>query len=403
MNPNNLRHEFPIFKNHPDMIYFDNAATTQKPMAVLKKMETFYTQNNFNVHRSVYTDAGVTTDMFESTRQLVANFINTKAHNIVFSSGTTDSINLIANGYYAHTIKAGDEIVVSIAEHHSNLLPWQNIAHKTGAILRYIPLNDDATMDLKAAQKIINPKTKLVAITAVSNVLGHLNPLNELTKLTHQVGAEILIDAAQAAPEIPIDVQKTPVDWLAFSGHKMLAPTGIGVLYGRYQLLNQIQPPRVGGEMINHVDKYDYQPKPVPYRLEAGTPNIAGVIGLGAAISYLNRLSMPVIEKTCANLGQYLADQLRSISGITVYGPQVRDTGIVAFNVVNIHPHDAATYLDAHHIDIRAGQHCAEPLVHVLNTNATLRASLYLYNTKAECDRFIRTVREMKDFFNGFK
>jgi cysteine desulfurase / selenocysteine lyase len=403
MNPNNLRQQFPIFNNHPNMIYFDNAATTQKPETVLKAMENFYTQNNFNVHRSVYNDSDITTNLFENSRQLVADFINTQAHNIVFSSGTTDSINLIANGYYAHTIQAGDEIVVSIAEHHSNLLPWQNIARKTGAILRYIPLNKDATMDLIEAQQIINSKTKLVAITAVSNVLGHLNPLRKLTNLAHQVGADILVDAAQAAPEIPLDVQKTPVDWLAFSGHKMLAPTGIGVLYGRNELLNQIKPPRVGGEMIETVTQHNYKTKAIPYRLEAGTPNIAGAIGLGAAIKYLDQLSMPAVQQLCAHLGQYLSDKLRSIPDVTVYGPQVRDTGIVAFNVANIPPHDAATYFDAHHIDIRAGQHCAEPLVHALNTNATLRASLYIYNTEAECDCFVSTVREMKDFFNGLK
>ncbi|KOY78646.1 Cysteine desulfurase [Apilactobacillus kunkeei] len=404
MDSLNIRHHFPIFKEHSDMIYFDNAATTQKPKYVIDAISNFYTHHNFNVHRSVYTDAGETTEMFEQSRQNIASFINaSSAKEIVFSAGTTDSINLIANGYYAKHIQEGDEIVVSIAEHHSNLLPWQKIAKNNGATLKFIPLNEDANLDLNAAKQIISDKTKLVAVTAVSNVLGNINPIDQLTTLAHEHGADILVDGAQAAPELPIDVQETPIDWLAFSGHKMMAPTGIGVLYGKQYLLENMDSPRVGGEMIESVSTTDYKVKDIPYRLEAGTPNIEGVIGLDAAISYLKELKMTNVQEQCEKLGQYLYDQLNALDGVSVYGPTKRQTGIVSFNVDNIHPHDAATFLDSKNIDVRAGQHCAEPLTHKLGVNATLRASLYIYNTIEECNRLVDCINEMKEFFNGSK
>lgn len=399
-----VRHHFPVFnKQNADMIYFDNAATTQKPRYVIDTISDYYVNHNFNVHRSVYSDAGETTARFEKARQHVAEFINAASpQQIVFTSGTTDSINLIANGYYANHLQAGDEIVVSIAEHHSNLLPWQRLAKKNGATLRFIPLTDDATLDLTAAKKIISDKTKLVAVTWVSNVLGDISPIAELTELAHQHGADILVDGAQAAPELPIDVEKIPMDWLAFSGHKMLAPTGIGILYGKTSLLENMNSPRLGGEMIESVSTTSYKTKELPYRLEAGTPNIEGVIGLDAALLYLEELEMPKVKTHCQKLGQYLYDELDQLDGVTVYGPKLRETGIVAFNVDGIHPHDAATFLDAKHIDVRAGQHCAEPLTHQLGVNATLRASLYIYNTRSECKRLVDSIKEMKEFFHGF-
>ncbi|WP_105956952.1 aminotransferase class V-fold PLP-dependent enzyme [Apilactobacillus quenuiae] len=402
MDNQKIRADFPMLIKHPKFIYFDNAATTQKPQSVINAVTNYYENNNFNVHRSVYSAAEKTTKMFEDCRIKVAKFINAKdSKSIVFTAGTTQSINKIANGYYKYNLKKDDEIVVSIAEHHSNLLPWQNIAKQNSAKLKFIDINQDGTLNLESAKKVINAKTKLVAITAVSNVIGTTNNLEALIKIAHQKNADFLIDAAQATPEIKINIQALQPEWLAFSGHKMLAPTGIGILYGKKELLEQMHPTQLGGEMIEHVDKDNFKAKDIPYRLEAGTPNIEGVIGLSAAIDYLQSLGMHNIEKYCQNLGQYLYDQLTKINGVTVYGPKKRQTGIVSFNVDNIHPHDAATYLDFNHIAVRAGQHCAEPLTHKLGVNATLRASMYFYNNKSECDELIQQIIEMRSFFNG--
>ncbi|TPR40064.1 cysteine desulfurase [Apilactobacillus micheneri] len=402
MDNQEIRNDFPMLIKHPHFIYFDNAATTQKPKSVIDALTNYYENDNFNVHRSVYSAAERTTQMFEACREKVAQFINAKDNkSIVFNAGTTQGINQVANGYYKYHLKKDDEIVVSIAEHHSNLLPWQNLAKQNGAKLTFIDINDDGTLNLNSAKKVITDNTKLVAITAVSNVLGTINNLTELIEIAHQHNADVLIDAAQAAPEIKIDVQKLNPEWLAFSGHKMLAPTGIGILYGKKELLEKMQPTQLGGEMIEHVDKNSFKTKDIPYRLEAGTPNIEGVIGLSKAIDYLDNIGMNNIETICKNLGQYLYDQLIKIDGVSVYGPKQRKTGIVSFNIDKIHPHDAATYLDFNHIAVRAGQHCAEPLTNKLGVNATLRASMYFYNNKNECDKLIQQIIEMRSFFNG--
>lgn len=402
MDNQEIRNDFPMLIKHPHFIYFDNAATTQKPKSVIDALTNYYENDNFNVHRSVYSAAERTTQMFEACREKIAQFINAKDNkSIVFTTGTTQGINQVANGYYKYNLKKDDEIVVSIAEHHSNLLPWQNLAKQNGAKLKFIDINNDGTLNLNSAKKVINDNTKLVAITAVSNVLGTINNLSALIDIAHQHNADILIDAAQAAPEIKIDVQKLNPEWLAFSGHKMLAPTGIGILYGKKELLAKMRPTQLGGEMIEHVDKNNFKAKDIPYRLEAGTPNIEGVIGLSKAIDYLENIGMNNIETICKNLGQYLYDQLSKIDGVSVYGPKQRQTGIVSFNIDNIHPHDAATYLDFNHIAVRAGQHCAEPLTNKLAVNATLRASMYFYNNKNECDKLVQQIIEMRSFFNG--
>ncbi|UQS84662.1 SufS family cysteine desulfurase [Apilactobacillus apisilvae] len=402
MDNQKIRTDFPMLVKHPKFIYFDNAATTQKPLSVIKAVTDYYENDNFNVHRSVYSAAEKTTQMFEECRNKVAKFINAKTNqSIVFTAGTTQGINQVANGYYKYNLSRGDEIVVSIAEHHSNLLPWQNLAKEKNAKLKYIDINNDGTLNLESAKKIITPKTKLIAITAVSNVLGNINNLNTLIKIAHQNNTDVLIDAAQAAPEIPINVQKIDVEWLAFSGHKMLAPTGIGILYGKKNLLETMKPTQLGGEMIEHVEKNNFSTKEIPYRLEAGTPNVEGVIGLSKAVDYLNNIGMMNIQNYCKSLGQYLYDQLSKITDVNVYGPKIRQTGIVAFNIKNIHPHDAATYLDFNNIAVRAGQHCAEPLTKKLGVNATLRASIYFYNNQAECDQLVNQVIEMRSFFNG--
>ncbi|TPR26445.1 cysteine desulfurase [Apilactobacillus micheneri] len=402
MDNQEIRNDFPMLIKHPHFIYFDNAATTQKPQSVIDALTNYYENDNFNVHRSVYSAAERTTQMFEACREKVAQFINAKDNkSIIFTAGTTQGINQVANGYYKYHLKKDDEIVVSIAEHHSNLLPWQNLAKQNGAKLKFIDINNNGTLNLNSAKKVITDNTKLVSITAVSNVLGTINNLAALIEIAHQHNADVLIDAAQAAPEIKIDVQKLNPEWLAFSGHKMLAPTGIGILYGKKELLAKMNPTQLGGEMIEHVDKNDFKAKDIPYRLEAGTPNVEGVIGLSKAIDYLENIGMNNIENICKNLGQYLYDQLSKTDGISVYGPKQRQTGIVSFNIDKIHPHDAATYLDFNHIAVRAGQHCAEPLTNKLGVNATLRASMYFYNNKHECDKLVQKIIEMRSFFNG--
>ncbi|GLB46225.1 cysteine desulfurase [Philodulcilactobacillus myokoensis] len=399
MNVERIRKDFPILQNRW-MAYLDNAATSQKPRLVIDAINHFYQYQNFNVHRSVYTPAQQTTDAYENVRQKVADFIHAdRAQDIIFTRGTTESLNMVASDFAMQHVHHGDEIVVSITEHHSNLLPWMRVAKANGAKLKYIPILDDGCLDLDAAKKLITSKTKIVALTAVSNVLGTINPIEIIGKLAHQNGAMYVVDAAQAAPSIPLDVQKFHPDFMAFSGHKMLGPTGIGVLYGTQHALKQMQLPELGGEMIEDVSTTDFSTKPIPWCFEAGTPNIAGVIGLGAAIDYLNQIGMDQIEKYCRNLAQYLADQLRKDKHVIVYGPKRRQSGIVSFNIRGLHAHDAATFLDLQHIYVRAGHHCAEPLVHCLGTEATLRASLYFYNNRNECDRLISSVKKMEMFF----
>ena len=401
MNIDKIRRDFPIFQKRSGMAYLDNAATTQKPRSVIQTLIHFYENDNFNVHRSVYTPAQSTTDRYEQVRQKVSAFLNGQdSQSVIFTRGTTASINDVAFGYVQDHLQPGDELVVSIMEHHSNLLPWQRLAKKRRAKLRYLPVVKGGYLNLNQAKQIINPRTALVALTGVSNVLGVINPLQQISKIAHDNHALFLLDAAQMAPEVRIDVKRMQPDFVAFSGHKMLGPTGIGVLYIDPHLIQHVKPWQLGGEMIQKVTTHRFSYAGIPQRFEAGTPNIAGVIGLGSAIDYLNQLSMPWIQKRCAKLGQYLFNQLSRLKRVVVYGPQNRSTGIVSFNICGIHPHDVATALDLRQIYVRAGQHCAQPLVkQVLKTGATLRASLYFYNTKSECDRLATALEKIVRFF----
>ncbi|WP_220751860.1 aminotransferase class V-fold PLP-dependent enzyme [Apilactobacillus xinyiensis] len=397
-----IRNDFPFFKNN-QLIYLDNAATTQKPQIVIDRMADDYTNHSFNVHRSNYMAAQRTTDAYEKVRTTVSDFIGSpSAKSIVFTKSTTDGINIVANGYFAHQLQPGDEIVVAISEHHSNLLPWQRLTEKCDAHLRYIELNEHGQLDVQQAQKVINDHTKLVAVAAVSNVLGNLNPIEQLAKIAHQHNAEILIDAAQWVPDMPVNISAFNPDWLVFSGHKMLAPTGIGVLYGKPDLLEKIEPTAVGGDMVTSVDRNHFKAQPIPIRLEAGTPNVMGVLGLGAALDYLNTLDMHMVQKRCQFLGQFMYDKLSALDGVVVYGNPIRDTGIVTFNVEGVHAHDVASALDLRGIAVRAGYHCAEPLMQALHTNATVRASAYFYNTQDEISQLVKAVKATKEFFTSY-
>ncbi|MDN6596698.1 MAG: cysteine desulfurase, partial [Lentilactobacillus parabuchneri] len=385
---NNSRQDFPILNqqvNGEPLVYLDNAATTQKPLAVLNAIMDYYQHDNANVHRGVHTLAERATESYEASRDKVAEFINAPSRrSIIFTRSTTESLNWIAASFGNLVVSEGDEIVISELEHHSNIVPWQQVAQKQHATLKYIGLTADGELDMQSARELISDRTKIVAIAHASNVMGVVNPIKELAKLAHQHGAYIIADGAQAAPHMPIDVSDLDVDFYALSGHKMLAPTGIGVLYGKEALLNMMSPAQFGGEMIDFVHHQDASFKEVPWKFEAGTPNISGAIALGRAIDYLNELGMDNVLAYEKDLVKYTLPRLLAIDGVRVYGPPDPDkhTGVLSFNVWGLHPHDLATGLDMEGIAVRAGHHCAQPLMEYLNVEATARASFYYYNTQ---------------------
>lgn len=409
LNTEKINQDFPIFNqkiNDETLVYLDNAATSQIPKFVEEKVRDFNEKERANVHRGVHALGLRATNQYESSRQKVANFIGANnAKEVIFTSGCTDSLNLVAASFGEQNIQAGDEILVSIMEHHSNLLPWQQLAKRKQAKLNFIEINSDGLLDIKNLKSKINSKTKIVALTHVSNVLGTINPIKELTDLAHEKGAIVVVDGAQAVGHFPIDVAELNVDFYAFSGHKMFAPTGIGVLYGKKDLLDKMQPYRLGGEMIANVTREGATWAEVPYKFEAGTPNIAGAIGLGAAIDYLQSLDFELIQKHEQELTSYALEKLKNVSGLTIYGPQKSNgrIGVISFNLKNIHPHDLATALDLDGIEVRAGHHCAQPLMASLNTESTVRASLSIYNTKDDIDKLVSSLHEAKEFFSEFR
>ncbi|WP_242336247.1 aminotransferase class V-fold PLP-dependent enzyme [Limosilactobacillus urinaemulieris] len=390
--------------NGERLAYLDNAATSLKPTSVIDRLVSFYQRENANVHRGTYQLSFKATAEYENARKIVQRFINAKSsREIIFTRGTTESINLIAATYGEQNIESGDEIVISLAEHHSNLIPWQQLAIRKKAVLKYINLTPTGEIDLADAKQKITAKTKIVAVAHIGNVLGNVSPIRELAEVAHQNGAIIVVDGAQAACHVPIDVQKLAADFYAFSGHKMLGPTGIGVLYGNQQLLEQMPPYQFGGEMITDVQLDNSQWDQIPYKFEAGTPNIAGAVGLATAIKYLEQVGMTQIKIRDTELMAYLVPKLIAIPGVKVYGSQKpqQHVGVVSFNLGTLHPHDVATALDMEGVAVRAGHHCAEPLVHSLGTNATVRASLAFYNNQADCDQLINAIKETKEFFKG--
>lgn len=402
-----VRRDFPILTqmvNDEPLVYLDSAATSQKPKTVLDAVATYYQTTNANVHRGVYVLAQQATQAYEEVRQKVATYLNApSSQEVVYTKGTTQSINWIAQGYFAKVLQPGDEIVVSYLEHHSNLVPWQQVAKQTGAKLVYLNLTEQGRLDLQDAREKITAKTAVVALGHVSNVLGVINPIAQLSQLAHANGALMVVDGAQAVGHIPVDVQALGADFYAFSGHKMLAPTGIGVLWGHQELLEQMEPLEFGGEMIEFVDLQESTFKPVPYKFEGGTQNIAGVIGLGAALDYLQQFDLTEIKQHEQALVKQALAGLKEIPGISLYGPL--DThergGIISFNLNNLHPHDTATALDMEGVAVRAGHHCAQPLMRYLKTPATVRASFYLYNTPQDVSRLIDAVWATKEFFEN--
>ena len=409
LNTEKIKQDFPIFNqkiNDETLVYLDNAATSQIPKFVEEKVRDFNEKERANVHRGVHTLGLRATNQYESSRQKVANFIGANnAKEVNFTSGCNDSLNLVAASFGEQNIQAGDEILVSIMEHHSNLLPWQQLAKRKQAKLNFIEINSDGLLDIENLKSKISSKTRIVALTHVSNVLGTINPIKELTDLAHEKGAIVVVDGAQAVGHFPIDVAQLNVDFYAFSGHKMFAPTGIGVLYGKKDLLDKMPPYRLGGEMIANVTREGATWAEVPYKFEAGTPNIAGAIGLGAAIDYLQSLDFELIQKHEQELTSYALEKLKNVLGLTIYGPQKSNgrIGVISFNLKNIHPHDLATALDLNGIEVRAGHHCAQPLMASLDTESTVRASLSIYNTKDDIDKLVSSLHEAKEFFSEFR
>lgn len=400
-----LQKDFPILHQtiHDEpLVYLDNAATTQKPQVVLEEILDYYQTANANVHRGVHTLAERATSRYESARETVRKFIGAQStREILFTRGTTTSLNWVAQ-FAAQILQPGDEVIVSIMEHHANLIPWQQVCHQTGAKLVYIYLTN-GVLDKESLRAKLSSKTKFVSLTHISNVLGAVNPIKELTQMVHQVGAIMVVDGAQSVPHMAVDVVELDVDFFAFSGHKMLGPTGIGVLYGKEKWLSQMNPVEFGGEMIEFVNEQSASWKELPWKFEAGTPNIAGAIGLAKAIDYLEDIGMHHIMAHEEELMTYLFPKLQQIDGLEIYGPQTMThrTGLISFNLKGLHPHDVATALDYQGIAVRAGHHCAQPLLTYLEVASTVRASFYFYNTKEDCDKLIEGLEKTKEFFNG--
>ncbi|MFX3616890.1 MAG: aminotransferase class V-fold PLP-dependent enzyme [Sporolactobacillus sp.] len=402
MDVQEIRKDFPILKRevngHP-LVYLDNAATSQKPLPVIQTMVDYYQNYNSNVHRGVHTLGTIATDRYEEAREKIRRFINARStKEVIYTRGTTDSLNMIAYGYGRANLGAGDEIIITPMEHHANLIPWQQVALATGATLKYFPMQPDGTLDLNEVRRAITEHTKIVSCTQVSNVLGTVNPVKEIAELAHEKGAIMVVDGAQSTPHQTVDVQNIDADFFAFSSHKMVGPTGIGILYGKESLLEEMEPVQTGGEMIDEVGLYQATWADLPWKMEAGTPHIAGAIGLGAAIDYLSDIGMDAIHEQEQKLSKAAYQLISQIDGVTVYGPSER-AGLVSFNIDGIHPHDVSTALDMEGIAVRAGHHCAQPLMHWLKCESTVRASFYFYNSIEEVEYLAKGIKDAKEFF----
>ena len=391
-----IRKDFPLINQIIDgkpLVYLDSAATTQKPQVVIDSLSEYYSNYNANIHRGIYQIAEKATSEFEAVRDRVTSFINAEDRaEIIFTKGTTESINLVAYSWGRKFLKPGDEILITEMEHHSNNVPWQLVAQVTGAILKYISVNDNG--ELENPRSYINENTKFVAVIHQSNVLGTVNPVEEIISRAHEVGAKVLVDGAQSTPHLPIDVQEMGCDFFTFSGHKMMGPTGVGVLYGKKEILSEMDPFLGGGEMIKDVSMDTVSFNELPWKFEAGTPNIAQVIGLGTAIDYINKIGLDVINHQGELLKKYALEKISKIEGITIYGHAQNRGPVVSFNIEGVHPHDLAQLLDQQHICIRVGHHCAQPLLTKFGITSSARASFYVYNTTEEIDILIQEIEK---------
>lgn len=394
----NVKKDFPVLNNHPELVYLDTGATALKPQCVIDKINEYYTEYGVNVNRGVYTLSYQATLEYEETRTMTAQFLNAREKEIVFTRGASNGLNMVALGFGMDYIQEGDEILTSELEHHSNVLPWMNVAKQKKAKLKYIELDSTGRITIEAFQNALTSKTKVVAITYVSNVMGYITPIQEIIKIAHERGIIVVVDAAQAVPHMKIDVQELDCDFLAFSAHKMMGPTGLGILYGKYKYLKKMNPIEYGGDMIDIVEKEQAIPKDAPYKFETGTPPIAEVIAFKAAIQYIEHIGFDKIHEHEEALLQYAKEKLSKIKGITIYNPTA-ETGILAFNINKAHPHDAATIFDEHHIALRAGHHCAQLITKWLECVGTLRACIYIYNDYQDIDQFVEAVQIAAEYF----
>ncbi len=396
-----IRKDFKAYLKHPNMTYLDSGASALKAAPVVDIMSEYLYYNGSNVHRGVYSLSYEATNEYENARKKVADFINADFEEIVFTRGASSALNLVALSYGLSFLGEGDEIISSELEHHSNQMPWLNVSQKTGAKLKYVPLDAEGRITVEGFKKVLSNKTKIVALNQVSNVMGYISPIEEIIKLAHEVGALVIVDAAQSAPHMKIDVKQMDCDFLAFSGHKMCGPTGIGVLYGKKKLLDKMPPVEFGGDMAEDVymDKMSF--KDAPYKFETGTPLIAEAIGLGAACEYIASIGLDKIACHENRLAKMAIEEMKKIPNVKIYNPNT-DTGVISFNIEGVHPHDAASVFDKNGVCIRAGHHCAELIIRWLDVVGTLRATFYLYNDEEDVKRFVESVKEASDFFSMF-
>lgn len=400
----NYKDDFPILKNR-DIAYLDSGATTQKPIQVIKTLEEFYEKYNANPHRGAYTLSIEATKIYEDTRTKIAKFINAKhREEIIFSKNATESLNLIAYSYGMDNLKKDDEVVISIMEHHSNLVPWQKVTKATGSKLNYMYIDDNFELSDEEIESKITDKTKIVGITQISNVLGTINNVKKIIKYAHKRGAIVIVDASQSIPHMKIDVQDLDADFLVFSGHKMLAPLGIGVLYGKREILNKMEPFLMGGDMIEYVYEQSTTFAPLPNKFEVGTQNVEGVVGLGAAIDYIENLGYDKIQEIEKEVVSYARQELSKLDYLTLYMTPNKEkhSSVISFNIKGVHPHDVASILDSEGVCVRSGNHCAQPLMRFLGIDSTCRASFYFYNTKEDVDKLVKALNKAYNMFSKY-
>lgn len=398
LNVARLKEEFNVLKENPKLAYLDNAASTLKPSCVVEAVDKYYNELGVNVHRGVYKLSYLATDAYEEARSKVAKFINAEFEEIVFTRGASSALNLVALSYGLSNLKPGDEVITTELEHHSSCMPWLNVCQKVGATLKYIPLDKEGRITVEAFKSVLTDKTKVVAITYVSNVMGYITPIREIIKLAHEKNAVVSLDGAQAVPHMKVDVKELDCDFLSFSGHKLCGPTGIGVLYGKKELLAKMPPVEFGGDMADDVNLYEMTFKDAPYRFETGTPIIAEAIGLGKAVEFIEQIGLEDIAKYEYFLKEKAIEGLKKIPNVIIYN-ETAETGIIAFNIEGVHPHDAASVFDKNDVCIRAGHHCAQLITKWLGTIGTVRASFYFYNTLEDVEKFVQSVKEAQEFF----
>lgn len=404
MNTEQIKKDFPLLENE-NITYLDSGATTQKPIQVIKAVEEFYQKYNANPHRGAYSLSVEATEQYENTRTKIAKFINAKhREEIIFSKNATESLNLIAYSYGLDNLKKDDEVVISIMEHHSNLVPWQKMTKQTGSKLNYMYINENYEITDEEIENKITDKTKIVGITHVSNVLGTINNVKKIIKYAHKKGAVVIVDASQSIPHMKIDVQDLDADFLVFSGHKMLAPLGIGVLYGKREILNKMTPFLMGGDMIEYVYEQETTFAPLPNKFEAGTQNVEGVIGLGAAIDYIENLGYDKIQEIEHEVISYARQELSKLDYLTLYTTpnEENHSSVISFNIKGVHPHDVASILDSEGVCVRSGNHCAQPLMRFLGIDSTCRASFYIYNTKDDVDKLVKALDKAYNMFKNY-